>query len=96
MGPGEIHNSTPALGRLPSGRLPSGLGGETCVSLSPPPPPGTYLTEGKTLFHLQDVIANASGELFLELEDCASLDVFLYPARTLAALGMRAVTPKSL
>ena len=58
------------------------------------PSPGSYLTDGAALFHVADTISDsASGELYLELEDCSTLAVVLCPARAVAGSGLRAVTP---
>jgi hypothetical protein len=58
------------------------------------PSPGTYLTDGGALFRVAHAITdNVKGELFLELEDCGTLEVVLCPARAVAASGLRSVTP---
>lgn len=56
------------------------------------PMAGAYLTDGTTLFCVADAISNR-GELFLELENCATYELILCPARTVARLGLRSVTP---
>lgn len=58
------------------------------------PPAGAYLTDGATLFHVEHALCDdARGELLLELEDCGTLETFLFPAGALAARGLRTVTP---
>ncbi len=58
------------------------------------PPPGAYLTDGTALFHVAHAISDtASGEMYLELEDCSTLEVVLCPARAVARCGLRSVTP---
>ncbi len=53
-----------------------------------------YLTDGATLFCVGHPLSdNVNGELFLELENCATSDVVLCRARALTALGLRSVTP---
>jgi hypothetical protein len=53
---------------------------------------GGYVTDGIALFRVAHGLSNR-GELFLELEDCATFELVLCPARTIARLGLRAVTP---
>jgi len=58
------------------------------------PSPGAYLTDGAALFHVAHAISDtASGELYLKLEDCSTLEVVLCPARAVAGSGLRSVTP---
>ncbi len=58
------------------------------------PSPGSYLTNGAALFRVAHAISdNAKGDLFLELEDCGTLEVVLCPARAVAESGLRSVTP---
>jgi hypothetical protein len=55
---------------------------------------GAYLTDGAALFCVGHTLSDsANGHLFLELEDCASGDVILCPARAVAASGLRPVKP---
>jgi hypothetical protein len=58
---------------------------------------GTYLTDGRSLFHVQHTITEADGlhleEPLLELEDCATLELILCSAGALERLGLRAVEP---
>jgi hypothetical protein len=56
------------------------------------PSTGAYITDGTGLFRVADAISTRS-ELFLELEDCRTLELILCPARTVARLGLRTVTP---
>ena len=58
------------------------------------PSPGSYLTDGARLFLVTYAISDsAKGELYLELEDCGTLEIVLCPVRALAELGLRAVSP---
>lgn len=57
-----------------------------------PPLAGAYLTDGGALYRVANLLRDrASGETFLELEDCSTLELVLCPVRTV--LGLRAVTP---
>ena len=56
------------------------------------PSTGAYITDGTGLFRVADALSTR-GELFLELEDCNTLEIILCPARTVARLGLRTVTP---
>jgi len=58
------------------------------------PPTGAYLTDETGLFRVADAFSS-SGELFLEFENCTTLGLVLCPARTVAELGLRIVTPAS-
>jgi hypothetical protein len=53
---------------------------------------GTYLTDGFALFRVHDVLAGR-GELFLELEDCYTLDLVLCPASKAGGPALRRVAP---
>jgi hypothetical protein len=58
------------------------------------PSDGTYLTDGKALFHVERTLLDGpKGELFVELEDCRTLDLIFCSARSVAALGLRTVQP---
>ncbi len=58
------------------------------------PADGTYLTDGKALFHVERTLLDGpKGELFVELEDCRTLDLIFCSARSVAALGLRTVQP---
>lgn len=64
-------------------------GGRWCT-----PADGTYLTDGKALFHVErSLMDGPQGELFVELEDCRTLDLIFCSARSVAALGLRTVRP---
>jgi hypothetical protein len=53
-----------------------------------------YLTDGKTLFHIERTLLDDShGELLVELEDCQTLELIVCSARSVAAVGMRPVQP---
>lgn len=55
---------------------------------------GTYLTDGKALFHVERTLVDGpQGDLFVELEDCRTLDLIFCSARSVAALGLRTVQP---
>jgi hypothetical protein len=56
------------------------------------PMAGAYLTDGTALFCVAEAISNR-GELFLELENCVTFELILCPARTVARLGLRGITP---
>lgn len=58
------------------------------------PRPDSYVTDGVTLYHVERLIADRDrGVTLLELEDCASLDVVLCPAKSATAMGLRPVVP---
>jgi len=59
------------------------------------PSPGSYLTDGVTLFLVASAMSGSAegGDLYLELEDCGTLEIVLCPVRGLAEWGLRAVTP---
>lgn len=57
-------------------------------------PDGAYLTDGKTLFRVERTIVDGpQGELFVELEDCGTLELIFCSARSIAELDLRAVQP---
>lgn len=57
-------------------------------------PDGSYLTDGKTLFRVERTLVDGpQGELFVELEDCATLELIFCSARSLAELDFRIVQP---
>ena len=58
------------------------------------PPTGAYLTDETGLFRVANAFSS-SDELFLEFENCMTLGLVLCPARTVAKLGLRIVTPAS-
>lgn len=58
-------------------------------------PDGAYLTDGKTLFRVERTLVDGpQSELFVELEDCATLELIFCSARAIAELGLRAVQPR--
>jgi hypothetical protein len=58
------------------------------------PPCGTYLTDGRSLFRVAHLLPEMpTGERFLELEDCCTLEAVLCTARSLLASPIRMVTP---
>ncbi len=75
--------AAPAAGRAPdspaAGWVPSG---------------GSYLTDGTALFCVAQTLSDTtSGELFLELENCGTLDVVLCPVGSVREVGLRPVAP---
>ena len=53
-----------------------------------------YLTDGRALFHVErTLLDDPHGELLVELEDCATLELIVCSARSVAELGMRPVVP---
>ncbi|MGH2879955.1 MAG: hypothetical protein ACRDK4_10175 [Solirubrobacteraceae bacterium] len=58
---------------------------------------GGYLTDGRALFHVErTLLDNPHGELLIELEDCATLELIVCSAKSVAELGMRPVEPLTL
>jgi hypothetical protein len=57
------------------------------------PHAGAYVTDGAALFRVEHLADGVDGELLIELENCDTLELVLCPAKTLAALGLRTVTP---
>ena len=58
---------------------------------------GGYLTDGETLFRIErTIVESAGGDLLVELEDCATLELIVCPARSVADLGLRPVQPLAL
>ncbi|HEX5307500.1 MAG TPA: hypothetical protein VFW38_00275 [Solirubrobacteraceae bacterium] len=56
-----------------------------------------YLTDGRTLFHVErTLLDDPHGELLVELEDCATMELIVCSARSVAELGMRPVIPARL
>jgi hypothetical protein len=65
--------------------------------LAPDPLESGYLTDGRTLFHVErTLVDNPHGELLIELEDCATLELIVCSAKSVAELGMRPVKPHTL
>lgn len=55
---------------------------------------GNYLTDGRALFHVERTLLDSPhGELLIELEDCATLELIVCSAESVAELGMRPVKP---
>jgi len=53
-----------------------------------------YLTDGTMLFHVErTLLDDPHGELLVELEDCATLELIVCAAQSVAELGMRPVQP---
>jgi hypothetical protein len=57
------------------------------------PPEGAYLTDGTMLLRVASQFADLEGNPLLELEDCRTLELVLCPARRIAALRLRLVSP---
>lgn len=56
-----------------------------------------YLTDGRALFHVErTLLENPRGELLVELEDCATLELIVCSAQSVSELGMRPVKPLAL
>lgn len=57
---------------------------------------GSYMTDGETLFHIErTLVDDPHGNLLVELEDCATLELIVCSARSVADLGLRPVWPRS-
>jgi hypothetical protein len=57
---------------------------------------GGYLTDGETLFHIErTLLDDPHGQLLVELEDCATLELIVCSARSVAELGLRPVQPRA-
>jgi hypothetical protein len=55
---------------------------------------GGYLTDGETLFRIErTLVEDAHGDLLVELEDCATLELIVCSARSVGELGLRPVQP---
>jgi hypothetical protein len=60
------------------------------------PSAGAYLTDGSVLFRVADTLVDkVGGNLFLELEDCTTLEIVLCPARSVTELALHPITPAS-
>jgi len=56
-----------------------------------------YLTDGETLFHIErTVVDGPEGRLLVELEDCATLELIVCSACSVAESGLRPVKPLTL
>jgi hypothetical protein len=65
--------------------------------LAPSPQDSGYLTDGRALFHVERTLLDSPhGELLIELEDCATLELIVCSAKSVAELGMRPVKPLTL
>lgn len=68
----------------------------TKAASDPPSIPfeGGYLTDGETLFHIErTLVEDARGDLLVELEDCATLELIVCSSRAVTELGLRPVRP---
>ena len=55
---------------------------------------GAYVTDGCSLFRIEHTHADrGSGKMFVELENCISLELSMWPADTLAERPLRYVVP---
>lgn len=55
---------------------------------------GGYVTDGETLFHIErTLVEDMRGDLLVELEDCATLELIVCSTRAMAHLGLRPVRP---
>ncbi len=55
---------------------------------------GGYLTDGETLFRIErTLVGSKQGNLLVELEDCATLELIVCSVHTVAELGLRPVRP---
>ncbi|HEY5194925.1 MAG TPA: hypothetical protein VIJ39_13800 [Solirubrobacteraceae bacterium] len=53
-----------------------------------------YLTDGEALFHIErTILDDPKGQLLVELEDCATLELIVCSARSVTELGLRPVKP---
>jgi hypothetical protein len=84
----SLHYLTSDVGMAPTHPRSGAWSSDETVS----PSTGAYLTDGTSLFRVADALSNR-GELFLEIEDCGTLELILCPTRTLARLGLRPVVP---
>jgi hypothetical protein len=58
---------------------------------------GGYLTDGETLFRIErTLVRDTHGDLLVELEDCATLELIVCSARSVAELSLRPVQPLEL
>ncbi len=53
---------------------------------------GSYVTDGRRLFCVMSRLA-AGGESVVVVEDCVTLDVYVFPWTEFATIGLRAVRP---
>jgi len=67
---------------------------ENAQALEAVPIEGGYLTDGETLFRVErTLVADARGDLLVELEDCGTLELIVCSARMMDELGLRSVRP---
>lgn len=72
-------------------------GAHSAEQRPPHPLNSGYLTDGRALFHVErTLLDDPRGELLVELEDCATLELIVCSARSVAELGMRPVVPARL
>jgi hypothetical protein len=58
-------------------------------------PDGVYLTDEKTLFRVERTLLDGpQKELFVELEDCATLELIFCSARSIDELDLRTIEPR--
>jgi hypothetical protein len=70
---------------------------QAAQELAPSPLESGYLTDGRALFHVERTLLDRPhGELLIELEDCATLELIVCSAKSVAELGMRPVKPVTL
>jgi hypothetical protein len=80
------------MGRVQQADSPDRAGG--AGDSSPIPFEGGYLTDGETLFHIErTLVHDADGDQLVELEDCATLELIVCSALSVAELGLRPVRP---
>lgn len=61
----------------------------------PQVPDGAYLTDGRSLFRVErTVLDGPQSEVFVELEDCATLELIFCSARSISELELRTVEPR--
>lgn len=54
---------------------------------------GDYVTDGSSLFRVEHTLADErSGELYVELENCGTLELIVCSARALAAGRLRCIS----
>lgn len=75
-----------SVGRAIGMRQPEAAG---CELLS-----GGYLTDGRTLFRIEHVHSDPrSGEAFVELENCTTLELSVWPVEHICSRPVRCVIP---
>ena len=58
-----------------------------------PPRAGTYVTDGEKLLRIESELITIEGEALVELEDCMTLDRWVWPLALLESRHMRPVEP---